>query len=60
MRVDFLMLVSESVSDEHTRRKSGRSGGSGLFPAIKTALVDVCHRKKVWARMVLQGYEELD
>ena len=22
-----------------------------MFPAIKTALVDVCHRKKVWHRI---------
>ena len=43
----------------HVRRKSGRSGGSGLFPAIKTALVDVCHRKKVSADAILKGYGEL-
>ena len=53
------MLVSESVSDEHAKRKSGRSGGSGLFPAIKTALVDVCHRKKVNADTILKGCGEL-
>ena len=55
VRVDFLMLVS----DEHAKRKSGRSGGSGLFPAIKTALVDVCHRKKVWHITILKSYGEL-
>ena len=57
VRVDFLMLVRQSSS--HAKRKSGRSGGSGLFPAIKTALVDVCHRKKVWHRMILKSYGEL-
>ena len=47
------------MSDNHPKRKSGRSEGSGLFPAIKTALVDVCHRKKVRGITILKGYDEL-
>ena len=58
MRVDF-PHVTNFFTSAHAKRKSGRSGGSGSFPAIKTALVGVCHRKKVWARMVLKGYGEL-
>ena len=46
-------------ASQHAKRKSGRSGGSGLFPAIKTALVDVCHRKKVWHVTILKSYGEL-
>ena len=45
---------------QHAKRKSGRSGGSGLFPAIKTALVGVCHRKKVRGVTTVKGYGELD
>ena len=30
-----------------------------MFPAIKTALVDVCHRKKVRGITILKGYGEL-
>ena len=56
-RVDFPHdIVCQS---DHAKRKSGRSGGSGLFPAIKTALVDVCHRKKVNGVTILKGYGEL-
>ena len=57
MRWDFPHVTNSS--SQHAKRKSGRSGGSGLFPAIKTALVDVCHRKKVWAMMILKSYGEL-
>ena len=55
-RVDFLMLVSDT---RHAKRKSGRSGGSGLFPAIKTALVDVCHEIRMCDTTILHGYGEL-
>ena len=58
MRWDF-PHVTNSFLLRHAKRKSGRSGGSGLFPAIKTALVDVCHRKKVWADAILKSYGEL-
>ena len=43
----------------HAKRKSGRSGGSGLFPAIKTALVDVCHEIRMCDTMILKSYGEL-
>ena len=33
--------------------------GSGLFPAIKTALVDVCHEFKSCNVTILKGYGEL-
>ena len=50
----------KSVTDtDHSKRKSGRSGGSGLFPAIKTALVDVCHEIEMWHTMILKSYGEL-
>ena len=55
----FLMSVTDWLLTQHAKRKSGRSGGSGLFPAIKTALVDVCHRKKVRGITILKGYGEL-
>ena len=55
-RVVFLH-VGETVTARQA--KSGLSGGSGLFPAIKTALVDVCHRKKVNDITILKGYGEL-
>ena len=51
--------LTHSVSDRHVRRKSGRSGGSGLFPAIKTALVDVCHEFKTCNITILKSYGEL-
>ena len=57
MRVDFLMLVSQS--SWHAERKSGRSGGSGSFPVIKTALVNVCHEIRICDRTILHGYGEL-
>ena len=47
------------MTDSTPSEEAGRFGGSGLFPAIKTALVDVCHRKKVNDVTILQGYGEL-
>ena len=54
-----MSLTPPPDSSQHAKRKSRRSGGSGLFPAIKTALVDVCHRKKVNAVTILKSYGEL-
>ena len=55
----WIFLMSVTPSSDHAKRKSGRSGGSGLFPAIKTALVDVCHEIRMGGITILKGYGEL-
>ena len=56
-RAEINMSVTPT---EHVSPKSERSGGSGLFPAIKTVLVDVSHENKVWRTTNLKSYGELD